>query len=291
MSIEIADRDQPAPVGADRTERVPDPFRRLAPRVAADYRVVFHLSGLPDPLVARTRDIGTSGLCLATTSPFDFRSITRVIVSLPAGAVSLAAQGRWQRPNADEDGILTGVQFIDPPQEVWGQLWNVVQERSREIFAFLRDAADLPLNADERMELALFTRLRRLPVGRYVYSQDQADLHSIFLVFDGQVVLETRINGWRFALGRLQRGEAFGGVGLMASVATPESAVAATDLSLLEIEPFTFRYLEVVRPLLARRLRQIVFESFLSRIHDMLEINLPTDARRSLGAKIGAGAE
>jgi CRP-like cAMP-binding protein len=121
--------------------------------------------------------------------------------------------------------------------------------------------------------------MRRLPAGRYVYGQNEAALRSVFLVFEGQTILETEINGWRFTLGRLQRGEAFGGIGLVASVPTPESAIAGTDLVLLEIEPFTFRYLEVVRPLLARRLRQIVFESFLSRVHNLLEINLPTDAR------------
>lgn len=271
-----------APVALEPTSLL-DPFRRLSPRVAAELPVVLHMGSAAGSLQARTRDVGTAGLCVATPSPFPCASLSRVILELPSGQLSLAAEGRWQQESADEDGILTGVRFIDPPAHAWTSLWKLVQERSREIFSFLSEAGNLPLDFDERMELSLFTRLRRMPSGRYIYRQGDPGLRSVFLVFGGQVVLETEIRGRRLTLARLHRGDAFGGLGLLAADPVPESAVAATELQLLEIEPYTARYLEVVRPALARRIRQVVFQAYLGRFQDLLERQLPTPPASLLG--------
>jgi hypothetical protein len=250
---------------------LPDPFRRLAPRVAADMPALLHLSGLSHALSARTRDVGTAGMCLETSSAFSFRSVTRVVVKLPTGPLELAAQGRWQRESADGRHMLTGVRFTDLQAETWSLLWNCVQMRMKVIFSFLQEADQLLLNFDERMELTLFTRLRKHEIGSCIYPQNRTDLRSMFLVFSGQVVLDAEIQGRQRPLARLCRGDSFGGLSLVTPLPTQEAATAATDVQLLEIEPFTYRCLEATRPALARRIRELVFHSHLTRLHGLLE--------------------
>lgn len=249
----------------------PDPFRRLAPRVATDMPVLLHLTDRLHPLTARTRDIGTAGLCATTNSEFPLAALERVVVKGPTGPLELAAQGRWQRESADGDGVLSGVRFVDLSVEAWSALWNVVQMRMKVIFSFLQEADRLPLSFDERMELTLFTRLRKHERGDCIYSQCDAGPRSILLIFAGQVLLETEIHDRKRKVARLCRGDSFGGLGLFTPLPAQESAAAMTDVQLLEIEPFTYRCLEATRPALARRIREVVFHAHLSRLRGLLE--------------------
>jgi len=259
------------PQPTDRESGLPNPFRRLAPRVAAELPVSLHGSGLPEGAAARTRDIGTAGLCLATSSTFAFRSLMRVVVELPTGRLELAAQGRWQREDADGVGVLTGVRFVDLTPDAWSSLWNVVQMRMKVIFAFLQEATQLPLDFDERMELTLFTRLRKHEAGRCISGGIEEESHSIFLIFSGQVVLQAEVQGRSETVARLCRGDSFGGLELFTPRPTREIAVAATGVQLLEIEAFTYRCLEATRPALARRIRELVLHSHLARLHGLLD--------------------
>ncbi|MEB2344456.1 MAG: cyclic nucleotide-binding domain-containing protein [Deltaproteobacteria bacterium] len=247
---------------------------RSDPRVGADHRAEIVSAGLPGPLVGQTRDLGIGGACIATASGFDIRSIRRVRLHLPGGAVMLEAEGRWQREEPSEKVMLTGVSFTDLPDEVVTRLWDLVLDSGKTLARFLYGGSDLShFSVDEAVGLAHASRWRNVTTGHYIYRGDvpRSGLSSIFIVYSGEVALQVRARGVRdHLLARLGPGRLFGGLPLVAEGLPSESAQAATDVRLLEIHESSFRYLCAAKPWLAQRLAQAVTQTYAQRAGALL---------------------
>lgn len=246
---------------------------RTDPRVGADHRAEI-VTDLPGGLVGQTRDLGLGGACIATPSGFSYRSIRRVKLHLPGGVVTLDAEGRWQREEPSEKVMLTGVAFVDPPDEVVTRLWDLVLDSGKALARFLYGDTDLShFSVDEAVGLAHASRWRSVAVGQYVYRGDVArsGASSIFVVYRGEVALQLRVRGaYDHVLARLGPGRLFGGLPLVAEGLPTESAQAATDVRLLEISESSFRYLCAAKPWLAQRLAQAVTQTYAQRAGALL---------------------
>lgn len=246
---------------------------RSDPRVGADHRAELAID-LPGALVGQTRDLGIGGACIATSSGFSYRSIRRVTLHLPGGPVTLDAEGRWQREEPSEKVMLTGVCFLDPPDEVVTRLWDLVLDSGKALARFLYGDTDLShFSVDEAVGLAHASRWRSVGVGQYVYRGDVArsGASSIFVVYRGEVALQLRVRGsFDHVLARLGPGRLFGGLPLVAEGLPSESAQAASDVRLLEIHESSFRYLCAAKPWLAQRLAQAVTSTYAQRAGALL---------------------
>ena len=243
-------------------------------RVGSDLPVEIHVAELPAPLLARSRDVGVGGLCVATASPFALKSVRRVVVALPSGPLTVDAEGRWQIDSASGDVVLSGLAFVDLSPEAIEALSHYVIETGRGLARFLYAQSDLrDFGLEEILGLAQITRLRDVLTGHLVYRQDTAlaGEDSIFVVASGGVTLQARARGGReVTLARLQPGHVFGGMPLVGDCAHPESAVAECETRLLEIDRDAFRYLEGARPWLAQRLAFAVARTYTRRLHEVL---------------------
>ena len=248
--------------------------KRVSTRVAAYFPVKLYLEGLPGPLAARSRDVGPGGICVGTRSPFALSSVQRVAIELPSGPLVLAAEGRWQREIAAEHAMVSGIQFMDPPRAETFTISKFVRDRASELAQFMQEHSDLAgLDVDCAMDLALFTRLREVPAGHRLYCQGKRSDggESIFVVYRGSVALEVAVDGDdRVRLERVEAGGVFGGLPLVAGVPHVESASTETDSLLLEIDPYTFHFLEWAKPPLARGLTQIVIRKQVLHLSNLI---------------------
>jgi CRP-like cAMP-binding protein len=122
---------------------------------------------------------------------------------------------------------------------------------------------------DEGLGLAQLSRFRDIPVGRFIYRQDSCEPgeDSIFIVLRGSVALQVRVRDAKeIETERLGPGELFGGLPLLADVTHTESAVAADDTRLIEIDREAFRYLRLAKPWLGYRLAQALLRITTSRL-------------------------
>ncbi|RIL04906.1 MAG: hypothetical protein DCC71_12365 [Proteobacteria bacterium] len=247
---------------------------RAIPRVGADLAAEIHSGDFAQPLAARTRDVGVGGVCVATVSPFSYRSVRRVTLELPGGRVALAARGSWQVVEHAENVVLTGIEFTEVDERTLHTLWDVVMDGGKTLARFLHGGSDLAhLGADEAVGIAHASRWKEVPAGRYIYRSDVArsGASSIFLVHDGAVVLQLRVRGAiDRAVARLGPGRLFGGLPLIAEAVPGESAVAQTDVRLLEIHGPAFRFLCSGKPWLAQRLAQAVTAAYARRAGALL---------------------
>lgn len=247
---------------------------RAIPRVGAEFVAEIATSDLAQPLQASTRDIGIGGACLATVSPFSYRGVRRVTLTLPDGALSLAARGSWQRAEHAESVVLTGVEFIDPDERATDRLWDLVMECGKQLARFLHGDTDLrSLSPDEAVGISHASRWRDVPAGRYVYRNDvqRSGDAGIFLVGSGLVVLQLRQRGViDRPIARLGPGRLFGGLALLAEPIEGESAIAHVDSRVLEISQPSFRFLCASKPWLAQRLAQAVTVAYARRAAALL---------------------
>lgn len=243
-------------------------------RVGSDLPVEVHIADLPAPLLARSRDVGVGGICVATPSPFALKSVRRAVISLPDGPLTLDAEGRWQIDAAGEDVVLSGLAFVDVPPNAIDALSSFVIETGRALARFLYAESELrSFGLEEILGLAQITRLHDAVAGHYLYRQDTAlpGEDSIFIVARGSVCLQARARSAReVTLARLRPGQVFGGMPLVGNVAHAESAVAESDSRLLEIDRDAFRYLEGARPWLAQRLAFAVAHTYTRRLQEVL---------------------
>jgi len=243
-------------------------------RVGSDLPVELHVSELPAPLLARSRDIGVGGMCIATPSPFALKSVRRVVIGLPSCPLTVEAEGRWQVDATGDDVVLSGIAFPCPSPEAVEALTNFVLESGRTLARFLYAQSELrDFGLEEILGLAQITRFCDVTAGRFIYRQDTARPRedSIFVIARGEVSLQARARGAReVTLARLQPGHVFGGMPLVGDAAHPESAVAETDCRLLEIDRDAFGYLEKARPWLAQRLAFAVARTYTKRLHEIL---------------------
>lgn len=252
-----------------------DPFElRGEPRVGSAHPVRLYATAFSGPLTGRTRDISVTGCCVATPSVFDAKSIQRVRIDLPRGTLELDAEGRWQRSLPHDDVVMTGVLFLDPPDEAVEQLWDVVLDAGKELARFLYRHSDLRgVGVDGAMGLSQVTRFREVKAGHTLYRQGPADgdERSIFVVDRGSVTLQVRVRDARETpMERLGPGSLLGGLPLLAPVEHAESAIADQDTRLLEIDERAFRYLARAKPWLAQLVAQAVTTTYARRLHGAL---------------------
>ena len=247
---------------------------RTIPRVGFDLPAEIAAGDFPQGLVARTRDIGIGGACLATISPFSYRSVRRVKLHLADGVLTVAARGMWQRVEHAENVVLTGVEFVDPDERTMDRLWDLVMDCGKSLARFLHGDTDLKnLSPDEAVGISHASRWRDVPTGRYVYRGDVARSGeaAIFLVHSGTVILQLRMRGAiDRPIARLGPGRLFGGLALLAEPIEGESAIAHSDARLLEINQASFRFLCATKPWLAQRIAQAVTLAYARRAATLL---------------------
>jgi len=218
-----------------------DPYElRCNPRVGTDLGVEIHSAQFAIPLRGRTRDLGIGGACIATDSPFDFKSLHQLVLILPEGPIRLRAEGRWQREEPAGDLVLTGLEFYQPSAEEHDVVWDLVLDGGKRLARFFYEHSSLrELGLEEAMGLAQVTRYRDLPLGHTLYrqrSQNRGE-DSIFLIERGQVSLQVRVrDAIEKEIARLGPGDVFGGLPLLAKVGHCESAVTCSPVRLLEID-------------------------------------------------------
>lgn len=266
-------------------EYAADPLElRTDPRIAIHAPARIYTSEFSGPLPAVLRDLSIKGACIATPSPFAFKSVDRIEVELPSGPLCLRAQGCWQRDEEADDVILTGLRFEDEDAAAKDQLWSVVLQAGHDIARFILETCKLPeFTLEDALGLAQVTRHRHIPMGRSIYTQAAPSTaavstdrnapsdDSFFLMLRGEVALTLRIRDARDReTARLQRGDAFGGLPLVSGMPHAESAVAATDCELLEIDAGSFRYLRTARPWQGQRLGQAILRTNAQRLTHLL---------------------
>jgi hypothetical protein len=249
---------------------------RAEPRVGVDFPVQVFSGDFSGPLSARARDISVDGVCVATTSMLSFNAIRRLRLDLASGPLELNAEGRWQTDATSDDSTLTGVKFTDPDKGAVSQLWSVVNDARKELGLFLFERSDLSdLSADDVTSLADCSRYRLVAARRRIYQQDECQPgdDSIFVVLRGEASLRVRLGKRRETiLERLTPGSLFGGLPAVADLPNQESAVADSQVTLLEISRTSCTYLHFARPLLAQRLARIITRAQLRRSHRSVEL-------------------
>lgn len=249
---------------------------RAAPRVAVDFPVEIYSTDFEGPLAAHARDLSVGGVCVATRSMFALRSVHRVALELPDRSLPFDATGRWQADSSSEDSFLSGIAFRAPEESNVSRLWDLVHAAGKTLGLFLYSTSELSeLGADDATNIAQISRLRRVASGRSIYPQDacRPGDDSIFVVRSGRVNLRYRFGpGDEISLLELDPGSVFGGLPITAGTPNLESALAATDTTLVDISRASFTYLRVAKPLLAQRLVQIVARTHIRRVRQLLAL-------------------
>jgi CRP-like cAMP-binding protein len=259
-----------------RGNRTEDPLEaRATPRVGADFPVQIRSSEFPGGLPGRTRDLSIDGSCIATASPFNIKSVDQVSILLPGGkSLDLRCTGCWQREEPSAQLMLTGLSFDDPSEGDLDSIWNFVLESGKYLARFLMEKSELhELGLDDAMNLSQMTRYRDIPIGQTLYRQDanEPGQDSIFLVIEGSVSLQVRVrNAREVEYARLESGQFFGGLPLLADVPNVDSAVCSTDVRLLEIDRQAFQYIRTAKPWLGYRLGSAMLRISTLRMSQLL---------------------
>lgn len=252
-----------------------DPLEiRSNPRVGIDHPVEIYSGEFSGALTGRTRDISLGGACVATPSPFSFKSMRRIVLRLPNQHLTLDVEGCWQKEDPVDHLVITGVQFDRPTNEQLEVVWNVVLDAGKKLARFLYERTTLrELGLEEAMGLAQVTRLRSVHAGDMIYRQGTRNegSDSIFLIVEGEVVLQLRIrDAIEQPLCLLGPGDLFGGLPLLADLPHAESAVANTTLSLLEVDAGAYRHLRSMKPWLGHRLGVALLRVHAQRMAQIL---------------------
>ena len=258
-----------------RTTAPLDPLEvRNNPRVGADLAVELYATDFGGALLGRTRDLSIGGACIATPSPFNVKSVQRVVLDLPSQKIMLNAVGCWQRDDPAERVVLTGVQFENAHSEQLDLVWDQVLDSGKRLARFLYEKTALhELGLEEAMGLAQVTRYRALEPGDQIYRQGQRGEggDSIFLITEGTVTLQVRVrDAIERPLCQLQVGDLFGGLPLLADLPHAESAIADTRVKLLELDSEAFRHLRSMKPWLGHRLGVALLRVHAQRVGKIL---------------------
>lgn len=245
------------------------------PRIGSDMPARLYSSGFSGPLAVRIRDLSVGGACVASESPIATKAVQRIEIQLTSGWLGLEVEGRWQSALPGDDVVMTGIEFVNPPDEAVDRLWDAVLEGGKQLARFLYVGSDLrPLGVDGAMGLSQITRMRKLPAGHTIYRQDLDPEHSgsIFVVESGSVILQVRVRDAReVPIDRVTKGQVFGGLSMLADVPPTESAITESETSLLEFDARGYQYLARNKPWLAQQLAQIVTVAYVRRLHRVLE--------------------
>lgn len=267
--------DPRSPADPDGRRGPADPLEiRSNPRVGTDLPLELFAGDFSGALLGRTRDLSIGGACIATQSPFSFKSLRRIVLHLPTQNLTLDVEGCWQREDPAENLVLTGIAFENPTHEQLDVVWNQVLDAGKKLARFLYERTALrELGLEEAMGLAQVTRLRAVQLGDMIYRQGTRDsaTDSIFLIAEGSVTLQIRIrDAIEQTLCQLGPGEMFGGLPLLADLPHAESAVANSNLRLLEVDAAAYRHLRTMKPWLGHRLGVSVLRTHAVRMSQIL---------------------
>jgi hypothetical protein len=252
-----------------------DPLElRSNPRVGTDVPVELYATDFGGALLGRTRDLSIGGACIATQSPFAIKALHKIVLGFPSENVALEAVGCWQREEPAERLILTGVQFENAQPEELEVVWDQILDAGKHLARFLYERTALhELGLEEAMGLAQVTRYRTMSAGDLIFRQGQRNLgsDSIFLIMEGQVTLQFRVrDAIERPLTQLCTGDLFGGLPLLADLPHAESAVADTQVRLLELDAAAFQHLRVTKPWLGHRLGVALLRVHAQRLSGLL---------------------
>jgi len=252
-----------------------DPLELHAtPRVAVDVPVDLYTADIRGALPGRARDISIEGACVATASPFAIKSLQKVVFSLEAGSLTLAATGAWQQDEEADDLVFTGLKFDTPQREDLDRIWSLVFASGRTLARFLYEKTPLyELGIEEALGLAQMSRYREVPAGRTIYRQDvrESGDESIFILIEGSVTLQAQVgDSVEVEIERVRVGGLFGGTPLLSDAPPIESAVATTKARLLELDAQSFRYLRLTKPWLSYRLCHALYRVSSQRLRTTL---------------------
>ncbi len=260
-----------------RGNRTEDPLEaRANPRVGTDLAVEIYARGFSGALPGRTRDLSVGGACVATASPFDVKSVEHIVVTTERGeCLRIRAEGCWQREEPSHELMLSGLSFCEPDGLQLDLIWDIVLDSGKYLARFLCEKTELhELGLEDAMSLSQMTRYKDVPCGHTLYRQgeDSDGCDSIFLVIEGAVSLTVRARGSRDVdIARLESGEFFGGLPILAGIPHADSAVAATDVRLLEIDSHAFQYIRTAKPWLGYRLGSAMLRLSAQRMGAIVE--------------------
>ena len=247
---------------------------RLHPRVAEQIDVTIYATGLPAPVLGRTRDIGPEGVCVETESPVGLEGARRLVLHLEDGDPNLEVECCWQGNAPGREGVLNGFRFVDLEAEQTDVLWGLVFHRAREVASFLAGGSDLcGIAFDDALDVAMRTRLVRFTAGDWIYRQGATPPHgdSAYLILQGAVALEAQnASAESVYRDRVEPGALFGGLPLLAATAQPETAVAESACELLEIDRFSFRYLLSDRPMAGYVISSALAARYAARLGSLI---------------------
>jgi CRP-like cAMP-binding protein len=248
---------------------------RSTPRVATSVPARLAIASLPGLLDCRLRDIGTGGACLQTLSPFPLEPLRRISLQLGQASLTLDVEGCWQRETLLERAVLTGVKFLHVSPDDLKRIREFVQESANKLTTFFQERSELGvLDLDELIDIVLLSRLREAQPGTYIFHEGKQQLgqDSIYVIVSGKVVLEAAgARQHELELEFIREGGIFGGLPLIADVPPPLSAVASSDVSLLEIDRNAFRYLERAKPSVAHRISRVVIAKSVGHLRSLID--------------------
>lgn len=252
-----------------------DPFElRCNPRLGTDLPVQVYAAGFTDPMSARTRDMSIGGTCIATDTPFDFKSVSEIDLLLEQGTVRVQVEGCWQRSEPSGGLVLTGVRFSNLTYPELDVIWSLVMKSGTALARFLYKQSSIhEFGLEEAIGLAQVTRFRDVQSGHTLYRQGTRVFgeDSIYLIVTGSVVLQVRVrDAIENEISRLGPGELFGGLPLLAGVPHCESAITYTNVRLLEIDNDAFRYIRTTKPWLGQRLGGALLRVSAERFHQLM---------------------
>lgn len=248
--------------------------RRNSPRVGVDIDARLALAGA-GMLPCRARNIGYGGVGLEIASTVAIADVTRLDLLLDGGQVlQVPVTGCWTRPAKLEDSWLLGVQFEQMADEDRKLIHRKVHDAIQAIIPFLVDEAGIPgLTVDDAMDIALVTSLCQVTAGTYVSlcPSEYRWSDSLYLIIQGDVVIEAGSRRPpRFEV-RLGRGGAFGGFGLVTDLPAPLAAVTASETLLLEVAAASLSYLTRAKPLAAEGVRRLIINNAVRYFGTALE--------------------
>lgn len=244
-------------------------YHRLPPRVASRLVAGIRCGDMPLPLIGQVRDVGPGGVCVETVSQFALVSRSFAKIDFPDFTLTLKVEGRWQRDAPGRSGVLTGMRFVDLPASEIQHLWSYVYQRAGELASFLRERSQLSgIHYHDAVDLAFFTRLVQYSAGDRIYRQGTYGSwgDSAFVLYQGNVSIEARNRSDECVyVDQIDEGGVFGGIPILASSPHLDSAVAQTDVLLLEIDPYSYRYLEASRSQAIGNVRQALIRRYADK--------------------------
>ena len=260
---------------AERSVEERSPFEaRTSPRVATSTPAEIRLAGSSDAMPCRLRDIGSGGVCIQTPSPFPYESLTSMTIHLPGESLQIDVEGAWQREATLEQAMLTGARFVKLGRTDAQRVRKFVEQSANELTEFLQSRSQFHgLEIDEAFDIALASRLREARAGTWIFTEGRTrpGVESLFIVMSGTVLLVATVaEEGDTKVERVVRGGVFGGVSLICESEPALSAVAESDVTLLEVDHQVFGFLERAKPFVARRLARTIVSRQVGQMRSLV---------------------